>query len=194
MRRVPEGATAQRIEAAVLRLFSQHEFHRVKLIEVAREARVSLQTIYKYYGDKETLVYVCLDRWLSKLTGRMIDHLRGIATYKDRLRKVYWVVMDFFESNPDVAQLIITSTYIDAWRRHDSFRQDELMGLLLKVLREGRDRGVLNEEVDETFLLDFMLGVIQRVVLMWVLRGREEPLTEQADIQFEMLWRAISKS
>ena len=40
--------TRQRIEQAVLDIFSEREFHRVGLIEIARGANVSLQTIYKY--------------------------------------------------------------------------------------------------------------------------------------------------
>lgn len=99
-------STRQRIEAAVLDLFSEQEFYKVKLIDVATNARVSLQTIYKYYGDKETLLFACLDVWLGDLAARMIEHLRGIENYKDRLRKVFWVMLEYFESNPDVARII----------------------------------------------------------------------------------------
>src|SRR5271156_823868 len=69
--------TRLRIEQAVLDIFSDREFHRVGLIEVARGANVSLQTIYKYYGSKEALLFSILDTWLGKLGSRMIDHLQG---------------------------------------------------------------------------------------------------------------------
>src|SRR5690349_1862196 len=45
-----DPATRARIEQAVLDVFADREFHRVGLIEIARAANVSLQTIYKYYG------------------------------------------------------------------------------------------------------------------------------------------------
>ena len=182
----------QRIETAVLALFSEREFHRVQLAEVARHARVSLRTLYKYYGDKESLLYACLDHWMSELTERMIDHLQGITTYKDRLRKLYWVCLDFFERNPRVAQLIATSAYIAVWRRHESFRQEELMAMLLRVLDEGQRNGTLTTDVHTMILLDFFFGVVHRLVLMWILRGREYSLTAQADAEFEMLWRALA--
>lgn len=185
--------TRDRIDAAVLKLFSERDFHHVKLIEVAREARVSLQTIYKYYGDKETLFFACLDRWVGRLTRRMLDHLQGIAGHQDRLRKVFWVTLDFFERHPEVAQLMMTSTYITSWRGRESFRQEELMAVFLRVLSEGRDQGVLTDEVEPPVLLDFIFGVIHRRTLMWILRGRGGGLTEGADVQFEMLWRAIAR-
>src|SRR5882757_464632 len=96
--------TRLRIEQAVLDIFSEREFHRVGLIEVARGANVSLQTIYKYYGSKEALLFSSLDTWMGKLAVRMIDHLQGIEDYKERFRKVFWVSLDFFERNPKVMQ------------------------------------------------------------------------------------------
>lgn len=184
--------TRRRIEGAVLQLFSQQEFHRVKLIDIATVAQVSLQTIYKYYGNKETLLFTSLDTWLGELAGRMIDHLQGIENYKDRLRKVFWLMLDYFENNPQVAQIIMSSVYLDTWRRDDTFRQPELMSIFLKVLGEGRTQGVFNDEVDEKDLLDFFLGVATRKITMWLVRGRNEPLSDRAPLLFEMLWQAIA--
>jgi AcrR family transcriptional regulator len=188
-----DPTTRQRVEAAVLDLFSQREFHHVSLIEIARGANVSLQTLYKYYGSKERLLFTSLDTWFSKLAQRMLDHLQGIETFKDKLRKVFWVALDFFEKNPKVGQLLLSSVYINTWRQTETFRQTELMGVFMQVLHEGRDKGILTDEVDEKILLDFILGIAMRHMSMWIIRGQERPLTEKANILFEMLWRAISR-
>ncbi|MCK9194603.1 MAG: TetR/AcrR family transcriptional regulator, partial [Nevskia sp.] len=63
----------------------------------------------------------------------------------------------------------------------------------IRVLGEGRAKGVLTDEVDEKVLLDYILGVIARLVQMYIHRGQREPLTQQANVLFEMVWRAISK-
>lgn len=188
-----DPATQRRIEAAVLELFSQREFHRVSLIEIARGANVSLQTLYKYYGSKERLLFDSLDTWFSKLSGRMLDHLQGIETFKDKLRKVFWVSLDFFEQNPKVGQLLLSSVYINTWKQTETFRQTELMSVFMQVLREGRQKGILTDEVDEKVLLDFIVGIAMRHMSMWIIRGQERPLTENANTLFEMLWRAISR-
>jgi len=188
-----DPATRERIEAAVLTIFSERQFHRVGLIEVAREANVSLQTIYKYYGSKEALMFSCLDTWLGRLAHRMIDHLQGIEDYKEKLRKVFWVVLDFFEKNPRVAQLIGSSVYLNTWRRTQTWRQPELFRAFMGVLSEGRARGVLSDAVDEKTLLDFILGTLGRLVQMNIYRGQRQPMTKQANVLFEMLWRAIAK-
>lgn len=186
--------TRIRIEQAVLDVFAEREFHRVGLIEIARAANVSLQTIYKYYGSKEALLFSSLDAWLGKLAVRMLDHLQGIEDIKERFRKVFWVTLDFFEKNPKVAQMMMSSVYVNTWRKQDNYSNPILFGTFLKVLREGREKGVLNDEVDEKFLLDYIFGVTGRLVQMYIHRGQKEPITKNANQLFEMLWRAIAKA
>lgn len=185
--------TRRRIEEAVLEIFAEREFYRVGLIEVARAANVSLQTIYKYYGSKEALLFSCLDARLSELAARMIDHLQGIADYKERLRKTFWVVLDYFEQNPRVAQLILSSVYVNTWRKHANYQNPLLFGTFMKVLAEGRGRGILNDAVDEKILLDYIFGILARLVQTHVHRGQGNALTANANTYFEMLWRAIAK-
>ena len=186
-------ATRRRIEQVVLEIFSQREFYRVGLIEVARAANVSLQTIYKYYGSKEALLFSCLDAQLSELAARMIDHLQGIEDYKERLRKTFWVVLDYFEQRPQVAQLIMSSVYVNTWRKHEQYHNPLLFGTFMKVLAEGRERGILNDAVDEKILLDYIFGISWRLVQTHLHRDQGKALTDNANVYFEMLWRAIAK-
>jgi AcrR family transcriptional regulator len=182
-----------RIEATVLDMFSEQEFHRVNLGELASQAKTSLQTIYKYYGSKEALVLATLDRELGELATRMTDHLQGIENYKDRLRKVYWVVLEYFERKPKVARMIHMSIYANTWTHDVTFRQPELMSAFMRVLSEGREQGVLTDEVEERVLLDFFLGVLWRLVHMYLTRGMKHPPTSEAQASFELLWRALAK-
>ena len=186
--------TRERIENAVLEIFSEREFHRVGLIEIARGANVSLQTIYKYYGSKEALLFSSLDTWLGHLAARMIDHLQGIEDDKERLRKVFWVALDFIEKNPKIVQLMMSSVYINTWRKQGQYEHRDLFGTFIRVLAEGRAKGVLTDAVDEKILLDYILGVLFRLAQTYVQRGMKHSLTRQANVLFEMLWRAIAKS
>lgn len=188
-----DGATRARIEEAVLEIFAEREFHRVGLIEIARGANVSLQTLYKYYGSKEALLFSALDTALGRLAARMVDHLEGIEDFKERLRKVFWVTLDYFEKHPKVAQIVMSSVYLGTWRKQENFQNPVLFGTFMKVLGEGRAKGVLTDEVDEKYLLDYIMGVMFRLVQMYILRGQKEPPTKQAGPLFEMLWRAIAR-
>ena len=187
------AAARERIEAAALDLFAERAFHEVRLDEIARAARASLQTIYRHYGDKQALLDACVLNWANALAARMTDHLIGIETYKDRLRKVFWVVLDFFEQHPKVARMILGSVYPGAMRYDVTDEQRRLTNLFMEVLAEGRERGILNDQVSEAILLDYFYGVLARLIQMQNLRQQEPPLSQQVNVLFEMLWRAIAK-
>jgi len=187
------AAARERIEAAALDLFAERAFHEVRLDEIARAARASLQTIYRHYGDKQALLDACVLNWANALAARMTDHLVGIETYKDRLRKVFWVVLDFFEQHPKVAGMFLGSVYPGAMRYDVTAQQRRLTNLFMEVLAEGRERGILNDQVSEAILLDYFYGVLARLIQMQNLRQQEPPLSEQVNVLFEMLWRAIAK-
>jgi TetR/AcrR family transcriptional regulator, repressor of fatR-cypB operon len=184
--------TLHRIEKAVLALFSTRDFYEVSLIEVAQSANVSLQTIYKYFGSKEALVYAMLDIMLGRLADRMIDHLQGIDDARERLRKTCWVTLDYMDRHPAVMLLLTTAVPASRLRKIRIYESPELMGALLGVLKNGQARGVLNPRVSSKVLLDVFMGILGRVTLMHIVREEKRPLTDQFDDLFQMLWRAIS--
>lgn len=184
--------TLARIEKAVLDLFSSRDFHEVGLIDVARTANVSLQTIYKYFGSKEVLVYTMLDVMLGRLAERMIDHLQGIDDARERLRKTCWVTLDYMDKHPAVMLLMFTAVPVSRHKNIGIYESPALMGAFLGVFKDGQARGVLNSRVSSKVLLDVFMGVMGRVVLMHIVRGEKQPLTEQFDELFQILWRAMS--
>ena len=184
--------TLARIEKAVLKLFSNSDFHEVSLLDVAKTANVSLQTIYKYFGSKETLVYAMLDVMLGRLAERMIDHLQGIDDARERLRKTCWVTLDYMDKHPAVMLLLFTAVPVSRHRNIRIYESPELMGAFLGVFKDGQQRGVLNNKVSSKILLDVFMGIVGRVVLMHIVRREDRSLIDQFDELFNILWRAMS--
>lgn len=184
--------TLERIEKAVLGLFSTRDFHEVSLQEVARAANVSLQTIYKYFGSKEVLLYAMLDIMLVRLAERMIDHLQGIDDARERLRKTCWVFLDYIDKHPAVMLLLVTAVPASRHRNIRIYESPELMGAFLGVLKDGQRRGVLNNRVSSKVLLDVFMGILGRIGLMHIVRAEARPLTAQFDELFQILWRAMT--
>ena len=182
----------KRLERAVLDIFSNSDFHKANIRDIARSAGISFSTIYKHYGSKERLVFAFVDVWLGELTDRIIDHLKGIEDLKEKMRKVLWLQLDYYEQNPGLARIIFMTLPMKTWMADETFRQKKMINLYLDVLRKGQQEGILNSQVRAGVLLDFMLGTVQRSFCMWVSRGRQESLSGQSNVLFEMIWRAIS--
>jgi len=184
-------ATLERVEKAVLELFTTRDFNNVALIEVARTANVSLQTIYKYFGSKEQLVAYVLDATLSRLAHRMIDHLEGIEDYRERLRKTLWVMLDYFDKHPKVILLLTVSIPASQYQDLPVYESPELMGAFLGMLKDGQQKGVFNNAVSSKMLLDVFMGVFGRVAQMHFLRKEQNRLIDQFDDLFAILWGAL---
>ena len=182
----------QRLEQAVLDIFSNSDFHKANIRDVANRAGVSFATIYRHYGSKERLVFAFVDVWLGKLTDRIYDHLQGIEDLKEKMRKVLWLQLDYYERNPGMARIIFMTLPMETWMADETFKQKKMINLYLEVMRNGQKEGQLNPHVRAGVLLDFMLGTVQRAFTMWISRGQQGKLTDQANMLFEMIWRAIS--
>ena len=182
-----------RLEKAVLEIFSQSDFHKANIRDVARRAGVSFTTIYKHYGSKERLLFSFVDIWLGKLTERIIDHLQGIEDLKEKMRKVYWLQLDYYERHQGLGKILFMTLPMQTWMSDESFRQKRMINLYLEVLKKGQAEGILNPRVRAGVLLDFMLGSVQRAFFMWVSRGQRESLAGQSQVLFDMVWRAIAR-
>lgn len=181
----------ERLGNTILEVFSESDFHAVGIRDIASKAGVSFATIYKHYGSKERLVFAFVDIWMGILTDRIIDHLQGMANLKEKLRKIFWLQLEYYERHNEFAKIIFMTLPMKTWMTDESFEQRRMFNLLMDVLRQGQEEGVLNGDVDTRILLDFILGLVQRSFIMWVQRGQKESLAAQTDVMFEMIWRGI---
>ena len=182
----------RRLEPIVLELFAYSGFHRANLRELAKRSGISTRTIYKHFGSKEDLLFFFVDVWLKELTDRISDHLQGMESIEERLRKVFWVQLDFYEKNPDVGRVLFLTVPWQEWLDDKTFKQTEMYGLFLETVRRGQEKGILNSKVRAGSIIDVMQGYVNRSFSMWIYRGQRGKFTENFNERFEMIWKGIS--
>ncbi len=185
-------ATLDKIEKAVRQLFAGHDASDITMIQIANSANVSLQTLYKYFGDKQTVLYTIMDLVLVRLAARMMDHLQGIDSVEDRLRKTLWVCLDFVDNHPD-AVMVLSKVSISRFHNIAIYNNKDLINAFLSVLEDGQKRGVLVDIVPLNILFDVFMGFISRLGIMQTIRQANEPLNANFDALFSILWRSMSK-
>ncbi len=182
----------KRLEKAVMEIFSTSDYHKASIRIIADKAGVSFTTIYKHYGSKERLLFAFVNIWMGKLTDRIADHLNGIEDLKEKLRKVFWLHLDYYERNEGLGRILFMTLPMKTWMTDVSFDQRKRVTLIINVLKDGQQQGVLNPNVRAGSLLDFMLGFIQRSFFMWIIRGKQGSLVEEANDLFEMVWQGMA--
>lgn len=182
----------ERLEKAVMEIFSTADFHKASIRVIAEKAGVSFTTIYKHYGSKERLLFAFVNIWMSDLTERIADHLNGIEDLKEKLRKVFWLHLDYYERNEGLGRILFMTLPMQTWMTDESFDQKKRINLIIEVLKKGQQQGIINPNIRAGSLLDFMLGFIQRLFFMWIIRGKQESLVENSHNLFEMVWQGMA--
>ena len=142
--------------------------------------------------SKEQLLFAFVNEWLTDLINRIIDHLQGLENIKEKLRKILWIQLEYYEKNPNVGQIIMMTVPLKTWMKDETFKQEKMTGIFLQVLREGQEKGCLDPKFPTRVLLDIIHGMVGRAFTMWIYRGQKESLTSQEGLLFEMIWRAIA--
>lgn len=186
-------AIKERLEPVVLELFAGGDFHQVDMRTIAKQAGIGFSTIYRYYGSKEQLLFTFVDEWLDELIDRLMDHLQGLEEIKEKLRKIIWLQLDFYEKNPNVGRIIMMTVPLKTWMADETYKQVTMNRIFFGVLKEGQDKGILDPEIPTEMLLDILYAVVSRSFTMWVYRGQQTGLAEQTGKLFDIIWRGISR-
>ena len=182
----------KRLETPVMDIFSNSDFHKATMRDVAKRAGISFSTIYNYFGSKERLLFTFVDISLGKLTNRIVDHLQGIEDLKEKIRKVLWLQLDYYERHPELGRILFMTVPMKTWMADETFSQRKMIGMFIDALRQGQKENILNGNVRAGVLLDLMMGFVQRSFVMWISRGQTYPLSAESNNLFEMVWQGIS--
>jgi len=187
-----DSEVQERLGKAVMEIFSTSDFHKASIRLIAERAGVSFTTIYKHYGSKERLLFSFVNIWMGELTDRIEDHLNGIEDLKEKLRKVFWLHLEYYERNEGLGRILFITLPMKTWMTDKSFDQKKRVSLIIDELKKGQHRGIINPRVRAGSLLDFMLGFIQRTFFMWIIRGKQGSLVDEANDLFEMVWQGMA--
>ncbi len=182
----------KRLESPVMDIFSNSDFHKATMRDVAKRAGISFSTIYDHFGSKEKLLFTFVDISLGKLTRRIIDHLQGIEDLKEKIRKVIWLQLEYYERHPELGRILFMTVPMKTWMADETFSQQKMIGMFMDTLRQGQKEMVLTPKVPTGVLLDLMMGFVQRSFVMWIARGQVYSLSAESNALFDVVWQGIS--
>lgn len=181
-----------RLSPVVKELYAAGDFHRVDMRTIAREASMSFGTIYRYFGDKETLLFWFIQHWLEELYTPVFKALDSEADLRTKLLSMLKLHFEFYERNPNVGRIIFMTVPLERWMRDPSFAQAELMQRVLRLILEGQMMGELRTDVDSRAIFDVLNAIFNRAFLMWEYRHRSYSLVDQAAPLFSIAWNGIT--
>ena len=186
------GDVRDRLSPVVMEIYSAGDFHRADMRTIAREAGMSFRTIYRYFGDKETLLFWFIQYWLEGLYPAVFKPLEGDADLKSKFLDVLTLHLEFYERNPNVGRIIFMTVPLERWMRDPSFAQHDMMRRLLNAITQAQQQGELRCDVDSRVILDVFNAIFNRAFLVWEYRRRSYSLVAQAAPLMSILWGGIA--
>lgn len=180
-----------RLSPVIKDIYSAGDFHRADMRTIAREAGMSFRTIYRYFGDKEALLFWFIQYWLEGLYPAALDPLDGPGDLKSKLVRVLRLHLEFYETNPNVGRIIFMTVPLERWMRDPSFAQRQLMLRLLTAIKEAQHQGELRCDIDARMILDTFNAIFNRAFLMWEYRRRGYSLSAQTAPLLSILWNGV---
>jgi AcrR family transcriptional regulator len=185
------SAMLEKLSPVVMQTYASGDFHRADMRTIARESSTSFRSIYRYFGDKQALLFRFINYWFQGLYPAAFAPLDGDEPIAERLRHVLMRHCEFYERNPQVGRIVFITVPLSCWMQDDSYAQPEMMDKLLRAIKQGQTQGALRSDVPAIAILDAFNGIFNRAFLMWEYRGRKDSLSSQADLMFKVLWGGI---
>jgi AcrR family transcriptional regulator len=163
---ISQTSTADRVEAAALRLFATRGFEGTGIRLIAKEAKISLASLYNYMGTKEDL----LDRLMQKSMRNLLEPAEAIAAEKadPNLRIVHLVNLHVRRHAEDSLLMIVGDTEIRSLttepRREVVALRDSYEHIWQDTVRDGVDAGIFivpDAKLATLALLQMCTGISQ---------------------------------
>ena len=148
------------IDSAITLFSHTHDFRRVSLEAIAREARVSPTTIYNNFSNRETLVYEVIKNLVRANLERNSALIRSDLPFPQKLIGIISGKLDMAEgvNNEIIAKLISQDNKIVPFI--DEIYQQEIKPLWKEMVADGKKQGYVDPNLDDEALLVY-LDVLQ---------------------------------
>lgn len=172
------------LEAAE-REFSRRGFHDTKMADLAREAGVSVGTLYNHFENKE-IVFVSL---MKEIGEGFFEHLDGGADLEDPVEQLRQLVSRTFGFVEERDRLFLMYTQMGAFvevqlaNLGDDFEnRAALLGNRIEaILRDGVEGGRIRADLEVRTMATALWGVMYATLSEWIASDRGRPLSDRAD-------------
>ena len=182
----------QALEKSVRKIFSENDFHAADMRTIARETGMGFNTIYKYFGDKEGLLFYFVRQWQNDLNEQVLEQINAATGGKDKLNLVLATFLDYYQNNQDIGKIFFLTLPMTTWMTSETFSQRALIDTVLAVIKQAQANSDIRDDIPAVAILDMLLGMIHRAFTMWIYRGAKPPLKSQAEVLFSLFWNAIT--
>jgi len=160
-----------KLRKTILDLFASSAFETVGIRDICTRARVSPQTVYKYFGNKEAMLYACIRSDLDELNRLCLNATANIQSLKDQMHAFISAWCDFYFSRPNIARIVFLNIPMRYWVGERDIIQAPVHRATENFLKQGQDNGEIWPDLDIHIVKNMIMGSAHRVMIYWLDTG-----------------------
>jgi AcrR family transcriptional regulator len=194
--RIINPKALEKLRLTVIDLFAQGLFQDVGMREIATRAKVGLATIYKYFGNKDELVFACIHQDLAYLGELLNSSYQTHKTQDSRqqLKACLTCMVEFYLNHRQIAEIVYLNVPTRLWVSETQPMQIQQVKLMREIIVKGQKKGEIRGDQPIEVMVQLLLGGIFRYLVAYLLNQlpQKKP-TEVSQEIFECLWPMLQK-
>lgn len=153
------------IVAAALTVFGENGFERASIAQIATLAGTSDGLIYRYFKGKRELLAAALAQFYGQTLEQAEREIAAARGFEGKLHALIRSHIRVFGENTGICRLFISEVrnFDDYVGSSDQGLNRKYTALLIPVLEEGMDEGVISHEIDHRLVRDMVFGGIEHI-------------------------------
>jgi len=182
----------ERLYPVVLRQFSLKDFHAVNIRDISKESGISTGTIYKYFASKEDLLFSIINEKLCDLAALLRMHIEGTEDIREMFRKLFWVTMNFFDKNPELAVTAFITVPLKSFMANKSYKRESEIDILNGIVEKAKKRGAVISDIENHYFADLYIMIMHRHIQNWYVHGMKWKLADTINNFFDFFWKVVA--
>lgn len=184
-------STRDQVLRLALHLFTEHGYFNTSVHDIAREAKVSIGSIYHHFKDKEGIAKALFDQLVTRM-GEAFDAIEGkYKTAHDRCRAVVELLFKIAEEEPAVMAYMLHA-------QHQEFMPNEMpvcssrpFTQMRAMVKAGMETGEVRR-MDPVVAATCLFGGPIRMISLRLDGILEKPLQQYIEEVWFASWRSVS--
>jgi TetR/AcrR family fatty acid metabolism transcriptional regulator len=151
------------ILAAATRVFAEKGYSSASITDIAREADISDGLIYKYFENKRDLLENVLKSFYERIIADLEPKVSKAKNFEQKLYVLVSEHLQVFVADVDLCRLFISEVRTASDYRGSLIQQlnRRYTSILIKIVDEAIDNGVIRPDIDPRLVRDMIFGAIE---------------------------------
>lgn len=174
--------TLEKLRRTILELFSEALFQDVGIRAICKQAKVSPQTVYKYFGNKEEMLYACIRQDMDRLNDTAFRATLKTRNAVEKNVRFLDAWCDFYFAHPSMARIVFLNIPQAYWVGDRQFIQLNVHKASRHTLQKGQDRGEVWDGASPDLMGQALMGMAHRLMVRWLLDDTVSAETTKATL------------